>query len=361
MIGVLGGGQLGRMLGVAAARMGMPIRFFDPAPDAVAGAVGEHVCANYDDEAALRRFARGCEVATYEFENVPIHAVRVVEQQTKVFPPVRALESTQDRLLEKALLRDLGASTVDFAPADSVRELFDAVEQVGVPSILKTRRQGYDGKGQARLRGPDDAQRAWDTVGGLPAILESFAPFDRELSIVAVRGRDGSFASYPLVENSHQDGILRTTIAPAADVSERNAAHAEQIARDLAARLGYVGVFAIEFFEVAGKLIANEIAPRVHNTGHWTIEGAETDQFENHLRAVLGLPLGPTGARGHCVMLNIIGRVPDLSPAWRDGAHVHLYGKTAREGRKLGHITLAGDDRARVRQRADSIRATLDL
>jgi 5-(carboxyamino)imidazole ribonucleotide synthase len=344
-VGIVGGGQLGRMLGLAGLPLGLGVRFLDPVPEAPAGAVGELVVGAYDDVEALDRFAAGLETVTYEFENVPVTAARRLARRVAVFPPPAALEVAQDRLAEKAFLRKLGVPVTDFVAVDDRRDLDRALASLGRPAILKTRRLGYDGKGQAPVQAPADAEPAWAQLGGVSLLLEALVPFDRELSILAVRGKDGATATYPLVENRHRAGILRLSLAPAPGVSAALQATAEAHARRVLEALDYVGVLAIEWFEVGGRLLANELAPRVHNSGHWTIEGAETSQFENHLRAGLGLPLGGTAPRGVAAMVNLIGRTPAPSAVLAvSGAHLHLYGKTPRAGRKLGHVTLRADD-----------------
>ena len=316
LVGCLGGGQLGRMLALAGAPLGVRMRFLDPAADACAGQVGELIVGAYDDPECLRRLADGAEVVTYEFENVPVDAARSVG----AVPGAGSLELGQDRLVEKQLFRRLGINTAPFG----------TVEEVGVPALVKSRRLGYDGKGQRVVESPE-------TIGD-DELAEGIVPFRRELSIVAVRGATGETSFYPLAENEHRDGILAVSRAPAHDAPQREA---EEIAGRLLHELGYVGVLAVELFDVDGGLLASEFAPRVHNTGHWTIDGAEASQFENHLRAILGLPLGLTTARGPSVMVNLVGTTP---PPERlrsvPGAHVHLYGKEPRPGRKLGHVTL---------------------
>lgn len=320
LVGVIGGGQLGRMLGQAGARIGVDCRFLDPAPDACARDVGELIVAAYDDPAGLARLAAGADAVTFEFENVPVEAARSVD----AVPGPRALEEGQDRLREKRLFRRLAIPTARFG----------TLEDTGVPALVKTRRLGYDGKGQRRA----------DVPGPLAEgeLAEELLHFDRELSIVAVRGCDGETRFWPLAENVHRDGILRVSRAPAAAAQQ---AEAEAIAVRLLDDLGYVGVIAVELFVVGGRLLANEFAPRVHNTGHWTIDGARTSQFENHLRAVLGLPLGETEAIGTSVMVNLIGGVPpEVELGSIPGLHVHLYGKDPRPGRKVGHLTLVDAD-----------------
>jgi 5-(carboxyamino)imidazole ribonucleotide synthase len=354
-IGILGGGQLGYMLALAGYPLGLHFRFFDPSPEAPVGRIAARVTAEYSDQAALDKFGNGLELVTYEFENVPVAAVRYLAERVSVFPSPAALEAAQDRLREKQLFRDLGIATTEFAAVATAEGLDAAVWKIGLPAVLKTCRMGYDGKGQWLLRSAEDVGRAKQEmpVGGRPVtqtangqgeapfILERFVSFARELSVLAVRGRTGEIAVYPLVENHHRGGILRLSLAPAPRLDAGIQREAEDAARRMFEALQYVGVLAIEFFEKDGHLLANEMAPRVHNSGHWTIEGAVTSQFENHLRAVMGLPLGSTSAIGSAAMLNLIGDVPEAGDilSIRD-AHLHLYGKTPRAGRKLGHVTL---------------------
>ena len=320
-VGCIGGGQLGRMLALAGIPMGLSFRFLDPSPDACAAEVGELVVAPYDDPGGLDRLADGAAVVTYEFENVPVAAA----ERIGALPGARSLEEGQDRLVEKELFRSLGIPTVRFG---SLRE-------TGVPALVKTRRLGYDGKGQRRV---DDVGAPLDDG----ELAEELVAFDRELSIVGVRARDGELRFWPVGENVHREGILRLTRAPAVDAPQ---AEAEAICAAVLEELDHVGVLAVELFDVGGRLLANELAPRVHNTAHWTIDGAETSQFENHLRAILGLPLGATAARAPCVMANLIGDVPPLDELLAlPGARVHLYGKEPRPGRKVGHVTLVDPD-----------------
>ena len=320
LVACIGGGQLGRMLGLAGLQLGLSFRFLDPSPEACARAVGELVVGEYGDPDALGRLGAGTDVVTYEFENVPVEAARRLE----AVPGPAALEHGQDRLREKELFRSLGIPTARFG----------GLEETGLPALVKSRRLGYDGKGQRRLDGPGAL--------GEDELAEELVPFERELSIVGVRGRDGEMRFWPVAENMHRRGILRLTRAPALDAPQREA---EAICATLMDALGYVGVLAVELFEVGGRLLANEFAPRVHNTGHWTIDGAQTSQFENHLRAILGLPLGSTAALGPCAMANLIGAVPPLVELLAlPGARVHLYGKEPRPGRKLGHVTLVDPD-----------------
>jgi 5-(carboxyamino)imidazole ribonucleotide synthase len=359
-VGVLGGGQLGRMLALAGYPLGLRFRFLDPAPEAPAGQLAEHLVGNYTDTACLQRFVSGLDVVTYEFENVPVEVAHALEKSVSVYPPSAALEVSQDRLVEKTFFNRQGIPTAPFAPVESRPELDEALVRLGCPAILKTRRFGYDGKGQFLLREPKDAPAAWAALGGRPLILEGFVPFERELSQIAARGRDGSTVFYKLVENHHEHGMLFLTLAPAPGLTDSLQAEATTYVGRVLEALGYVGVLAVEFFQRGGRLVANEMAPRVHNSGHWTIEGAETSQFENHLRAVLGLPLGSGAAVGPCAMLNLIGATPEARAVLAvPDAHLHLYGKTARPGRKLGHVTLRAADLHQLRERLGQVRALL--
>jgi 5-(carboxyamino)imidazole ribonucleotide synthase len=320
VVGVIGGGQLGRMLALAGIPLGLSFRFLDPAADAPAREVGKLLVGDYDDPELLDRLADGAKVVTYEFENVPVDSAR----RTRAIPSARALEVAQDRLAEKQLFRRLGIPTV---------RIDDEVQSF--PAILKTRRYGYDGRGQHLVESRPDPDPA--------LILEERVAFDRELSLIAVRGQLGETRFYPLVENVHEGGILRTSRAPAPDAAQ---AKAEAYATKILDELEYVGVLALELFDVGGELLANEIAPRVHNTGHWTIEGSETSQFENHLRAILGLPLGSTESR-RTLLVNLIGTVPRaLDVLEIPHAHLHVYGKEPQPGRKLGHVTLVNPSSA---------------
>jgi 5-(carboxyamino)imidazole ribonucleotide synthase len=353
VVAVLGGGQLGRMLALAGIPRGLGFRFLDPSPDAPAGALGPLVVGALGDEAALAQVTEGAAVVTYEWEGVPAAGARFVASTgALVLPPPVALDVAQDRLREKELCRRLGIGTPDFAAVGDRADLERAVKELGVPAVLKTRRGGYDGKGQVVLGEPDDTERAWSEVGGVPLVLEAHVPFDRELSLLAVRGRDGTTACWPLVENHHDGGILRRSFAPAPGLSERLQRAGEQIAGKLLDELEYVGVLAVELFEVEGELLVNELAPRVHNSGHWTIEGAGTSQFENHLRAILGWPLGTTAAVGVSAMVNCIGALPDPAAVLAvPGAHLHDYGKEPRPGRKVGHITVTARDAGELQTR----------
>jgi 5-(carboxyamino)imidazole ribonucleotide synthase len=342
-IGILGGGQLGRMLATAAARLGFDVAILDPEPDAPAGRVAAHtIVAAYDDPQGLAALAACADIVTYEFENVPAAAVaRLAEMGVEVAPGPLALRVAQDRLEEKSFLNAHGAPTVAFAAADTAQAAVAAAEQLGAPCLMKTRREGYDGKGQRWVEHAADAAAAFQALGGVPVILEAAAAFVRELSVIAARGRDGATAIYPLTENHHEGGVLRRSIAPAR-AAPALADQAERIAARVLAGLDYVGVIGIELFEMAdGSLLVNEIAPRVHNTGHWTQDGCEVDQFEQHIRAVAGWPLGPTAAIARVEMLNLLG---DEVEGWRRYAaepetRLHLYGKRdAKPGRKMGHV-----------------------
>jgi 5-(carboxyamino)imidazole ribonucleotide synthase len=364
VLGVLGGGQLARMLALAAAPLGVNTLVVDGVADACAGQVAPLIVADWTDYAALEAFAARVDVVTFDFENVPAETARWLAERVAVFPAPQALAVAQDRLAEKTLFRECGLPTPDFATVDTREQLDEALAQVGAPAILKTRRLGYDGKGQFRLKHVTDADAAWAAVGAQASkhglILEAFVPFERELSVLAVRGRDGDFRVWPLTGNWHVDGVLSMSLAPAPDIGQLQR-RATALARTLAERLGYVGVFALELFVKDGELLGNEMAPRVHNSGHWTIEGAHTSQFENHVRAVLGLPLGDTGARGVSAMFNWIGELPDAAPVLTAvDAHWHDYGKQARPGRKVGHATVCAPDAAQLATRLGGIAGALE-
>jgi len=363
VLGVLGGGQLARMLAIAAAPLGIKTLVVDGAHDACAGQVAPLVVAEWTDYVALEAFAGQVDAVTFDFENVPAETAHRLAERVAVHPSPQALAVAQDRLAEKTLFRECGLPTPEFMAVDTREDLSRALTTIGTPAILKTRRLGYDGKGQFRLKAADDACAAWAALGEQAAtlglILEAFVPFERELSVIAARGRDGDFRTWPLTQNWHVDGVLSMSLAPAPAINELQE-RATALAKTLAERLDYVGVFALELFVKDGKLLGNEMAPRVHNSGHWTIEGAHTSQFENHVRAVLGLPLGDTGARGVSTMFNWIGDLPDAAPVLRaiDG-HWHDYGKQARSGRKVGHATLCAPDAkelaARLTELADAL------
>lgn len=345
VIGVLGGGQLGRMLALAGIPMGLRFRFLESKRPCPADAVGTVVRAAYDDDSALASFADGLDLVTYEFENVPVEAVDYLAASTIVRPGSEALQMAQDRLREKEGFERLGIDTNGYRAVETLEELEAALDEIGLPAVVKTRRMGYDGKGQAIVREEGDLKEAWEAVGGVPLLVESFVEFDRELSLVAARSRDGAFAAYELVENVHENGILYTTEAPASDIPKALQKKAEDAVLRLMEELQYVGVMAVEFFQVGDKLLANEMAPRVHNSGHWTQDGAVTSQFENHLRAILGLPLGGTASKGVTVMLNLLGGAPHLETvAEEPRAHLHLYDKRSRPGRKIGHVNVVSYD-----------------
>lgn len=337
-IGIIGAGQLGRMMALAGYPLGLDFRFLDRSPDSPGGQVAPLLAGEFTDRALLRRLARGTDVVTFDWENVPVEPLRSLAHRVDFAPPLAALAAAQDRLEEKRLFGRLGVPTNRHARVDSPRDLERAFARIG-PGILKTRRLGYDGKGQFRVRARADLAAAFAALGGAPLLYEEFVPFDDEVSIIGARSARGEIAIYPLNGNVHVDGILRLTRAPWGSPALARAA-----ARHLARILGhfrYTGVLTIEFFVRGGRLVANEMAPRVHNSGHWTIEGAETSQFENHLRAILGLPLGSTRARGHAAMVNLIGALPERADALREpGLHWHDYGKSPRPGRKIGHCTL---------------------
>jgi len=360
-VGILGGGQLARMLVLAGAPLGMRFLVVDQVDDACAGQVAPLIRADWRDFDALEKFARQIDVATFDFENVPAETAQWLAERTQVFPNPRALSTAQDRLAEKTLFRECGLDTPAFAKVDTREDLDAALRAVGAPAILKTRRLGYDGKGQFRLRSMADADAAWEALGananGL--ILEAFVPFECEVSVVAVRGRDGEFRTWPLTRNWHSNGILSASLAPA-DIDPKLQAHAFELARVLAEKLDYVGVFALELFVHQGKLLGNEMAPRVHNSGHWTIEGAIASQFENHVRAVLGLPLGDTAALGRSCMLNWIGELPDARAILNESdGHWHDYGKSPRAGRKVGHATVRARDDASLAAALQRVGAAL--
>jgi len=351
------------MLALAAAPLGVNTLVVDSAADACAGQVAPLVVADWADYAALEAFAARVDVVTFDFENVPAATAHWLAERVAVFPAPQALAVAQDRLAEKTLFRECGLSTPDFRTVDTREELDQALAAIGVPAILKTRRLGYDGKGQFRLTQLADADAAWAALGAQASrhglILEAFVPFERELSVIAVRGRDGEFRTWPLTRNWHVDGVLAMSLAPAPDLGQLQQ-RATALARTLAERLDYTGVFALELFVKDGELLGNEMAPRVHNSGHWTIEGAHTSQFENHVRAVLGLPLGETGARGLSAMFNWIGGLPDAAPVLRAvDAHWHDYGKQSRPGRKVGHATICAPDAGQLAARLGGIAAAL--
>ena len=344
VIGILGGGQLGRMLALAAARLGFKCHVFSPYPDSPAFDVVHRVtCADYADTQALDRFAHDVDVVTYEFENVPADTAAFLAARVPALPDPQILATTQDRLVEKCFVAKLGIGTAAFADVTRPADLAAAIAKIGRPAVLKTRRFGYDGRGQATIRDDSDPEAAWRVVGGQPCILEAFVPFEREISVVAARGNNGAVECFDVTENEHRDHILKISRVPAR-VSEAAARRAKEIAETIAQKFDYIGVLAVEMFVLQGgsEVLVNEIAPRVHNSGHWTIDGASVSQFEQHIRAVAGWPLAKPIRYGRVEMTNLIGNEVEDYRAWLaiPGTAVHLYGKTvARPGRKMGHVT----------------------
>lgn len=341
IIGILGGGQLGRMLAVAASRLGLKAHIFEPGANPPAGQVADKVTtAGYDDRAALEAFAAAVDIVTYEFENVPAEALDLIEDRVPIRPGRRALAVSQDRCDEKAFMEGLGIGVAPWAPVGSAAGLNTAIEQIGTPSILKTRRLGYDGKGQARLARPHDAEAAWGVVRGAPSVLEGFVDFEREVSVIGARSLDGQIVCYDPGENVHRDGILHTTTVNAA-AGRKITADAVLTAGRILNELDYVGVMGVEMFVTPGGLLVNEIAPRVHNSGHWTIEACVIDQFQQHIRAVAGWPLGDGERHSDAVMTNLIGaEADDWTALSAERGGLHLYGKAeSRPGRKMGHVT----------------------
>ena len=357
-VGIIGAGQLGQMLGFAGRSLGITCRFLDPADAPPAADAGEVIRRPFDDAEALAELAASCDVITYEFENVPVEALLRIADRVPVFPPPEALRNAQDRLDEKRLFDELQIPLPRYRAVDTLDDLRAAVDSIGLPLVLKTRRFGYDGKGQYVLKTGKDIDDAWRKLGGAALIAEEWLDFDYEVSAIGVRSPGGESAIYPLTRNEHAAGILRRSRAPvdAPDLAEK----AESYINALLARLDYVGVLALELFVVGDRLLANEFAPRVHNSGHWTIEGAETSQFENHLRAVTSQPLGPTACRGHAGMLNLIGSIPEAARQLAiPGCQLHDYGKSPREGRKLGHITVVADSAAARDRQLQQLEAVL--
>jgi 5-(carboxyamino)imidazole ribonucleotide synthase len=363
-VGIVGAGQLGRMMALAGYPLGLDFLVLDKDAGTPGGQVAPLLAGPLTDRDLLGQLSSRCEVVTFDWENIPVEALENLPGAARIAPPLRALAAAQDRLSEKRTFELLGIPTTRYAAVDSRAALETAVKSIGLPGVLKTRRMGYDGKGQYVLRKPADLDLAWnaltDPKAGTAALLyENLVPFDAEVSVIAVRAADGEVAFYPLNLNVHREGILRITRAPYGNVAL--ARQAQRAAKKLLEHFRYVGVLTIEFFVKRGKLIANEMAPRVHNSGHWTIEGAVTSQFENHVRAIAGLPLGSTAARGHSAMINLIGQLPARDPLLAEpGVHWHDYGKSARPGRKLGHVTIC-EDAARGRdRRAFKVLARID-
>jgi 5-(carboxyamino)imidazole ribonucleotide synthase len=360
-VGIVGAGQLGRMLALAGYPLGLEFLCLDPASDAPAGQVAPLLNGAFTDRRLLAELARRCDVVTFDWENVPVASLRAMQRSARgarIAPPAAALACGQDRLSEKRLFERLGIPTTRWRAIDSAADLAAALAGVGLPGVLKTRRLGYDGKGQAVVRTRAEAERAWARLGTAPLLYEEWVPFDCEVSVIGARGARGEVAIYPLCGNVHGGGILRITCAPYGP--PRWQALAARYLKRVLAHFRYRGVLTLEFFVRGNRLIANEMAPRVHNSGHWTIEGAATSQFENHLRAILGLPLGSTRALGHSAMINLIGRIPPrarlLAPV---GVHLHDYGKRPRPGRKVGHCTIVEPTAGRRDARARLLAAKL--
>ncbi len=364
IVGVVGGGQLGRMLAIAGLPLDLRFRFLDPDPAAPAGAVGELVVGAYEDPDRLAALAQGAAAVTWEFENVPAASAERLRALGPVYPPPPALAVAQDRLQEKRLFERLHIPCAAYRAVDAPEAVGPAARAVGLPARLKTRRLGYDGRGQVVLERGTDAEgaAALAALGGVPCLVEASVPFERELSVIGVRGGAGRVAVYPLVENHHAGGILQLSLAPAPRLSAALQASGAALCVRILEALDYRGVLAVECFQVAGRLLASEIAPRVHNSGHWTIEGAETSQFENHLRAGLGWPLGSTAARGVSAMVNCLGTLPDADAVLAvPGAHLHRYGKAPRAQRKVGHVTVAAEDAGGLRARLAQLATVLPL
>ncbi len=364
-IGILGAGQLARMLAQAGQPMGLEFVFLDPAEDACAAEFGQHICADWDDESALKELGQRSDVVTFDFENVPEASASLIESLCPVYPPPRALYESQDRLREKTMMQELDIPVAPFFPVSSRPDLMTAVEKIGLPCVLKSRRFGYDGKGQAVLRFQEDMERAWQQLGDFELICEGFVAFQAECSIIAARGKDGQTVFWPLTRNLHRGGILAISMAPAFDLQLQS--RAETMIQSLLDHLNYTGVMALELFLMDGELLANEFAPRVHNSGHWTIDGAHTSQFENHLRAICGMPLGDTGISSPAIMFNLLGEIPayaiqqaaDPHPA--PGLYWHDYHKTPREGRKIGHVTITADGHTELKARAAQLAGKLGV
>jgi 5-(carboxyamino)imidazole ribonucleotide synthase len=357
-VGIIGAGQLGQMLGFAAQELGIACRFLDPSESPPAAAAGEVIRRPFDDAGALADLAGSSDIITYEFENVPVAALSQIGDRVPIYPPPAALSSAQDRLAEKRLFDELQIPLPRYRAVDSFDDLRAAADTIGLPLVVKTRRFGYDGKGQFLVREKDDIEAAWEALGGSALIAEEWLNFDYEVSAIGVRSPGGEIVTYPLTQNEHAGGILRRSRAPVHAPALEQMADAYMSA--MLARLDYVGVLALELFVAGDRLLANEFAPRVHNSGHWTIEGAVTSQFANHLRAVTNQPLGATACRGHAGMLNLIGEIPEAARQLGiPGCWLHDYGKSPRPGRKLGHITVVADSAAERDERLDQVEAAL--
>jgi 5-(carboxyamino)imidazole ribonucleotide synthase len=347
--GILGGGQLARMLALAGLPLGLTFRFLDPAADACAFPLGEALVGGFNHRRLLDRLGSGAQVVTYEFENVSLDGVEYLSQRVPLHPSPKALYVKQDRLREKRLFLDLGIPTAAFQPIETVDDLTEAARRLGFPMVLKVRSLGYDGKGQLVVNEEAELMPAWERLARAPVLAEQFVAYDREVSILGMRGLSGDRACYPLAENVHRQGILHSSISRPGDGMFPKA---KEYVDKLLTRFDHVGVLALELFQVGDELMANEFAPRVHNSGHWTIEGSETSQFENHLRAILGFPLGSTAPVGSVAMMTCIGHLPDMPRLLGiPGVHPHVYGKPARPGRKVGHVTIRGTDESDVQAR----------
>jgi 5-(carboxyamino)imidazole ribonucleotide synthase len=346
------------MIALAGIPLGLDFIFLDPSADACANKLGEPLIGDYNDPGLLAQLAERADVVTYEFENVPAEVAGFLASHTQVHPSPKALAVAQDRLVEKTFFHDIGIPTPAYAAVDSLESLEQAMEAIGYPAILKSRTQGYDGKGQSLLKSADDLKQAWELLQGVPAVVEAFVPFNREVSIIAVRSVSGATVFYPLSENLHRGGILRVSECRANDAMQQQA---EAYVSRLLEALDYVGVLALELFEIDGHLVANEFAPRVHNSGHWTIEGAETSQFENHLRAILDLPLGSTARVGNAAMVNFIGGLPKTEELLAiPHAHLHLYDKAPRKGRKVAHATVRAESQQQLSELIKKLAALAD-
>ncbi|MFZ4722155.1 MAG: 5-(carboxyamino)imidazole ribonucleotide synthase [Phycisphaerales bacterium] len=363
-LGILGAGQLGRMLAQAAAPLGVECRFLAPAGETCVQGLGELLQGDMSDDLLLTRFAKGLDAVTYEWENVPAAAVERLARLVPVRPGARSLRCAQDRVHEKQFFRGCGLTVQAFAPVDAPRDFVPALAGVPLPAMLKTRRMGYDGKGQARIDAPDDLPAAFERLGSVPCILEAFVPFESEMSLLGVRsvnadGRE-EIRLWSPCRNEHRDGILDRTVAPAANLPEAWLARARAGMAATLSGLDHEGVLCIEFFVSRDGLVANEMAPRVHNSGHWTIEGAQTSQFENHVRAALRMPLGPTESGAVSVLRNLVGDVPVPGAKMPASVHLHLYGKSPRTGRKLGHLTAVAQRESDAMSAADAAFAALN-
>jgi len=357
-VGVLGAGQLARMIALSGIPLGLEFIFLDPSADACANRLGQPLIGDYSDPSLLAELAERADVVTYEFENVPAEVAGFLASHTQVYPSPKALAVAQDRLIEKSFFHDIDIPTPNYAAVDSLESLEQSMPTLGYPAILKSRTQGYDGKGQSLLKSADDLKQAWEQLQGAPAVVEAFVPFKREVSIIAVRSVSGEVVFYPLSENLHRGGILRVSECRADDPMQKQA---ESYVSRLLEALDYVGVLALELFEVDGQLVANEFAPRVHNSGHWTIEGAETSQFENHLRAILDLPLGSTAPVGNAAMVNFIGGLPATEDVLAvPHAHLHLYDKSPRKGRKVAHATIRAESPEQLSELVKQLAALAD-